>query len=131
MKLWLDFVSVKPINIKFDQIQQIPNQIRRNIIQFRRLVLILLLTLVCVLIIKLDTLYYISGDALYCYRCNSNHPGCGDTLNWLWYWGETCPEPDDICVKIIERKGGNLYEQDDTKKKKNALFFPLFQRSQC
>ncbi|KYQ56582.1 hypothetical protein ALC60_04487 [Trachymyrmex zeteki] len=45
------------------------------------------------------------GDSLYCYRCNSNHPGCGTPLNWLWYWGETCPEYDDKCVKIIERKG--------------------------
>lgn len=47
----------------------------------------------------------IEGDSLYCYRCNSNHPGCGTPLNWLWYWGETCPEYDDKCVKIIERKG--------------------------
>lgn len=45
------------------------------------------------------------GNSLYCYRCNSNHPGCGTPLNWLWYWGETCPEYDDKCVKIIERKG--------------------------
>jgi len=40
----------------------------------------------------------ITGDSLYCYRCNSNHPGCGTPLNWLWYWGETCPEYDDKCV---------------------------------
>ena len=48
------------------------------------------------------------GDALYCYRCNSNSPGCATPFNWLWYWGETCPEYDDKCVKIIERKGGNV-----------------------
>lgn len=47
-----------------------------------------------------------TGKGLYCYRCSSNHPGCGTPLNWLWYWGETCPEYDDKCVKIIERKGG-------------------------
>lgn len=43
---------------------------------------------------------------LYCYRCVSTHPGCGTPFNWLWYWGEICPEPDDKCVKLIERKGG-------------------------
>ncbi|KAJ9584168.1 hypothetical protein L9F63_021465, partial [Diploptera punctata] len=42
---------------------------------------------------------------LYCYRCVSTHPGCGTPFNWLWYWGEICPEADDKCVKIIERKG--------------------------
>ena len=45
------------------------------------------------------------GESLYCYRCNSNHPGCGTPLNWWWYWGETCPEQDDKCIKIIEKKG--------------------------
>jgi len=45
--------------------------------------------------------------SLYCYRCVSTHPGCGTPFNWLWYWGEVCPEDDDKCVKIIERKGGN------------------------
>lgn len=43
---------------------------------------------------------------LYCYQCVSNQPGCGTPFNWLWYWGEQCPEYDDKCVKIIERKGG-------------------------
>ncbi|XP_066593995.1 UPAR/Ly6 domain-containing protein crim [Prorops nasuta] len=45
------------------------------------------------------------GQSLYCYRCNSNQPGCGTPFNWLWYWGETCPEYDDKCVKLVERKG--------------------------
>ncbi|XP_033217187.1 uncharacterized protein LOC117172968 [Belonocnema kinseyi] len=47
------------------------------------------------------------GESIYCYRCNSNHPGCGDQLNWL-YWAESCPEYDDKCVKIIERKGAEI-----------------------
>lgn len=51
----------------------------------------------------------VAGESLLCYRCNSNHPGCGTPLNWLWYWGESCPEYDDKCVKIIERKGGNAF----------------------
>ncbi|XP_063237093.1 uncharacterized protein LOC134539229 [Bacillus rossius redtenbacheri] len=42
---------------------------------------------------------------LYCYRCVSTHPGCGTPFNWLWYWGEICPEANDKCVKLIERKG--------------------------
>lgn len=46
-----------------------------------------------------------SPFSLYCYRCVSTHPGCGTPFNWLWYWGEVCPEADDRCVKIIERKG--------------------------
>ncbi|XP_050480474.1 uncharacterized protein LOC126868724 [Bombus huntii] len=57
------------------------------------------------LIAVLLTVLINKGDSLYCYRCNSNQPGCGTPLNWLWYWGETCPEYDDKCIKIIERKG--------------------------
>ncbi|XP_043268044.1 uncharacterized protein crim [Venturia canescens] len=45
------------------------------------------------------------GDRMLCYRCNSNQPGCGTPFNWLWYWGEWCPEDTDPCVKVIERKG--------------------------
>ncbi|XP_034937225.1 uncharacterized protein crim [Chelonus insularis] len=67
------------------------------------------------LTIKLSILLFLSvltikktsaaGGALLCYRCNSNQPGCGTPLNWLWYWGEYCPEENDICVKVIEKKG--------------------------
>jgi len=42
----------------------------------------------------------------YCYRCVSTHPGCGTPFNWYWHTGQWCPEEDDICVKLIERKGG-------------------------
>lgn len=52
------------------------------------------------------TCFVFAGQSLYCYRCNSNYPGCGTPLNWLWFWGEVCPEYDDKCIKIIERKGG-------------------------
>lgn len=57
-------------------------------------------------------MYYILGETLYCYRCNSNQPGCGTPLNWLWYWGETCPEYDDKCIKIIERRGGKFFSYE-------------------
>ncbi|XP_043477937.1 uncharacterized protein LOC122508574 [Leptopilina heterotoma] len=40
---------------------------------------------------------------LYCYRCHSNSGGCGEDLKWF-HWAKECPEPDDKCVKIIERK---------------------------
>ncbi|KAK9496879.1 hypothetical protein O3M35_012906 [Rhynocoris fuscipes] len=63
-------------------------------------------------IICLITLSFISpfvqgfgiGSTLYCYRCISTHPGCG-TFNWLFHWSQACPEKDDTCVKLIERKG--------------------------
>ncbi|KAI4457581.1 atilla isoform b-related-related [Holotrichia oblita] len=43
-------------------------------------------------------------SALWCYQCVSNEPGCGREFNWWWHWTKICPEDDDICVKIIERK---------------------------
>ncbi|CAB0014853.1 unnamed protein product [Nesidiocoris tenuis] len=45
------------------------------------------------------------GSTLYCYRCISTHPGCGHDFAWLWHWSQACPEADDTCVKLIERKG--------------------------
>lgn len=49
-----------------------------------------------------------SGEAIWCYRCTSATPGCAETFNWrgIGYWGEQCPEDNDICVKITERKRG-------------------------
>uniref|UniRef100_A0A1A9X0B1 Uncharacterized protein n=1 Tax=Glossina brevipalpis TaxID=37001 RepID=A0A1A9X0B1_9MUSC len=48
-----------------------------------------------------------SGLATWCYRCTSSTPGCGEDFNWhgIGYLGEPCPENEDICVKIIERRG--------------------------
>ncbi|KAL1110399.1 hypothetical protein AAG570_007930 [Ranatra chinensis] len=45
------------------------------------------------------------GSTLYCYQCVSTHPGCGENFNWLWYWSQACPEKDDTCVKLTERRG--------------------------
>ncbi|KAG8229799.1 hypothetical protein J437_LFUL005880 [Ladona fulva] len=42
---------------------------------------------------------------MYCYECVSTHPSCGHNFNWILYWGIYCPEIDDRCVKLIERKG--------------------------
>lgn len=36
----------------------------------------------------------------------STHPGCGSPFQWIWYSSISCPETDDICVKVIERKDG-------------------------
>lgn len=46
--------------------------------------------------------------AIWCYRCNSATPGCSDNFNWrgIGFLGESCPEDDDICVKVVETKGG-------------------------
>ncbi|GAB0097023.1 Protein quiver [Sergentomyia squamirostris] len=48
--------------------------------------------------------------AIWCYRCTSATPGCGlYDFNWkgIGYLGEACPEDDDICMKVIERKGAS------------------------
>lgn len=45
------------------------------------------------------------GSTLYCYQCISTHPGCGTPFEWLWHWSQACPEVDDKCVKLIERRG--------------------------
>lgn len=46
---------------------------------------------------------------LLCYQCVSTHPGCGTPFKWLWYKTVSCPEEDDICVKVTEKLGGNNY----------------------
>lgn len=53
--------------------------------------------------------------AIWCYRCNSATPGCSDNFNWkgIGYLGDPCPEDDDICVKIVERKGGKTSTTDE------------------
>lgn len=45
--------------------------------------------------------------AIWCYRCTSATPGCGENFNWrgIGFFGEQCPESEDICVKVIERRG--------------------------
>lgn len=50
----------------------------------------------------------VPGTAIWCYRCTSATPGCSDKFNWrgIGYLGDPCPESDDICVKVTEKKGG-------------------------
>ncbi|XP_058053429.1 uncharacterized protein LOC131205371 [Anopheles bellator] len=57
--------------------------------------------------LSLLALFVQSSEAIWCYRCNSATPGCGDKFNWrgIGYLGDPCPEDDDICVKVVERKG--------------------------
>lgn len=52
---------------------------------------------------------FIAQSYLLCYQCVSTHPGCGSPFKWLWYKTVSCPEEDDICVKVIEKKGGNCF----------------------
>ncbi|XP_053660152.1 uncharacterized protein LOC128709193 [Anopheles marshallii] len=52
-------------------------------------------------------LFVSNSEAIWCYRCNSATPGCGERFNWrgIGYLGDPCPIDDDVCVKVIERKG--------------------------
>ncbi|XP_037825031.1 uncharacterized protein LOC119613159 [Lucilia sericata] len=47
------------------------------------------------------------GLAIWCYRCTSATPGCTEDFNWrgIGFLGEKCPESEDICVKITEKRG--------------------------
>jgi len=49
--------------------------------------------------------FFPSVISLSCYQCVSSQPGCGTPLDWRWHWSWTCPDNDDKCVKIVERKG--------------------------
>ncbi|KAL3286384.1 hypothetical protein HHI36_000894 [Cryptolaemus montrouzieri] len=61
----------------------------------------------CLIIFSLVSLNLIEkSSALWCYECVSNEPGCGEPFNWLWHWTSVCPEEDDVCLKIIEKKEG-------------------------
>ncbi|ALC45057.1 crim [Drosophila busckii] len=48
------------------------------------------------------------GAAIWCYRCTSATPGCADHFNWrgIGFLGEQCPESNDVCVKVTERREG-------------------------
>lgn len=52
----------------------------------------------------------ISGIAIWCYQCTAATPGCSEPFNWrgIGYLGNPCPDDEDVCVKLIERKGGWL-----------------------
>lgn len=54
--------------------------------------------------------YCFVGAAIWCYRCTSATPGCADNFHWrgIGYWGSPCPEDNDICVKVTERKGASV-----------------------
>ncbi|XP_045763855.1 uncharacterized protein LOC123866372 [Maniola jurtina] len=45
--------------------------------------------------------------AIWCYQCTTATPGCGQPFNWrgVGYLGNPCPDNEDVCVKLIERKG--------------------------
>ncbi|CAD7081340.1 unnamed protein product [Hermetia illucens] len=61
----------------------------------------------CLLIICILSIAINHCSAIWCYRCTSATPGCAEKFNWrgIGYWGEQCPEDNDICVKVIERRG--------------------------
>lgn len=45
--------------------------------------------------------------AIWCYQCTAATPGCNEPFNWrgIGYLGNPCPDNEDVCVKLIERKG--------------------------
>lgn len=52
--------------------------------------------------------FFFTVRSLSCYQCVSTQPGCGPELDNRWQWSWTCERSDDKCVKVIERKGGEL-----------------------
>lgn len=50
---------------------------------------------------------FIESLAIWCYQCTAATPGCSEPFNWrgVGYLGNPCPDNEDICVKLIERKG--------------------------
>ncbi|XP_050548653.1 uncharacterized protein LOC126910275 [Daktulosphaira vitifoliae] len=59
------------------------------------------------LTVLLSSMVLSNHGYLLCYDCVSTHPGCGTPFKWLWYKSVSCPEEDDICVKVIERNGAD------------------------
>ncbi|XP_022904785.1 UPAR/Ly6 domain-containing protein crim [Onthophagus taurus] len=56
-------------------------------------------------ILIISVLINVSGGVrVWCYQCVSTESGCGREFNWWWHWTKICPEDDDVCVKIEERK---------------------------
>jgi len=49
-----------------------------------------------------------AAEGLWCYQCVSTQPGCGTPFDWRWHTSFTCPDANDKCVKIIERKGAEV-----------------------
>ncbi|CAG5056079.1 unnamed protein product [Parnassius apollo] len=45
--------------------------------------------------------------AIWCYQCTAATPGCNEPFNWrgIGYLGSPCVDSEDVCVKLIERKG--------------------------
>ncbi|CAG4941188.1 uncharacterized protein LOC123691585 [Colias croceus] len=60
---------------------------------------------ICMLLAFASCIIEIS--AIWCYQCTSAIPGCHEPFNWrgVGYLGKPCPDNEDICVKLIERKG--------------------------
>ncbi|CAB3228530.1 unnamed protein product [Arctia plantaginis] len=57
------------------------------------------------------TLFFNDCLTLWCYQCTSAIPGCMEPFNWrgVGYLGNPCPDSEDICVKLIERKGAQTF----------------------
>lgn len=70
----------------------------------------------------------ILATSIWCYRCNSATPGCSDNFNWrgIGFFGDPCPEDDDICVKVIETKGGKIFLWISLTKNELNICFSLF-----
>ncbi|XP_034106572.1 uncharacterized protein LOC117569497 [Drosophila albomicans] len=64
-------------------------------------------TLASITVLLLIAALIHEGAAIWCYRCTSATPGCAEKFNWrgIGFLGEQCPESDDICVKLTERRG--------------------------
>ncbi|XP_041972866.1 uncharacterized protein LOC121728698 [Aricia agestis] len=61
---------------------------------------------ICYILFLLLSLCY-ESYAIWCYQCTPATPGCNTPFNWrgMGYLGNPCPDVEDVCVKLIERKG--------------------------
>lgn len=72
----------------------------------------MIMLIIPIILVFLSSTSGVEGN-LWCYSCVSSQPGCEEFyVNWFIHHAITCPKSDDMCVKIIEKRGGECYSCD-------------------